>query len=182
MKKSEVATFVAGIDMLINEVQAKKDVEIVITADISGEAVTIFKNTVSADNLQTSGFGAFRSEVNDITSFFKGQNIMGKDCTLSIGQHTFNFKGGKFSNNINTLLNSVVVRGGMLGHKKELKKAQKEAIMQQLLPAGSNLLQYIELSAHLDKYENIQIRQGASMIKLGEDDVLLLPEISSDDE
>lgn len=175
MKKSELATFVAGIDMLINQNQAKRDVEIKISAFIDGVLLTIYKQSVDADSLQTSGFGAFRSEVNDITTYYKGRDISGKDCVLTIGDHTFNFVGGKFSNNINTLLNSVVVRGGMLGHKKEAKKLQKEAIMNQLLPKGSNLLQYIELSAHLDKYENSQIRQGASIIEIDGDGALILP-------
>lgn len=176
MNKVTVATFVAGIDALINEQKSKKDVTIKIVATIGENMLTIYKENVLADNLQTDGFGAFRSEVNEITSYFKGMDIRGTNCILSIGDQSFAFLGGKFSNNINALLNGVVVRGGLLGNKKELKKVAKEKMMEKLLPKGSNLLQYVQISGYLDRFDVEDIKRGSSAIEFDGDGAIILPE------
>ena len=170
MDKKSVDTFVSGIDALMQKTVNAKKVKISITAVIGGQSVTVYSDEVEANELQTSGYDAFRREVNDLTTYYRGMNIAGAKCVLSIGEYKFDFVGGKFVSNLNTLVNGAVLRvgganrKGMLGKKHELKREEKKALMDKLVPQGSSLLQWISVSAFLDKYEDADIKQASSAL------------------
>lgn len=170
MKKSEVDAFVSSLDALIKENKGAKKVKISINATIEDKKVVVYSDEIEADELQTSGYDAFRREVNDLTTYWKGLNISGSKCELVIGEYKFSFLGGKFVSNLNTLVNGAVLRvggnshKGMLGKKHDLKKEEKKLLMDKIVPKGSSLLQWISVSAMLDNYTDSDVKQLSSAI------------------